>query len=223
MYPPLEGIESKYAPTSVHLQVYDGRRCLSFSRRVALIKVKDAAHVLPVLFSFTTPAKYCHRAIATFCKYVTGRTTEVLSASPRTISFTLPVSLQRRTSRPRHSETVGTTLTRRLSHSFNGALRRSFSAGFIKTFRSASENHTTFVEEPSETARPSSPVRRQTFDESISALSGDVSVDEPRRAGDVAVYLDASVCFVSFRSYSRDSNRHVLTLLAGRFMETWHD
>lgn len=32
----------------------------------------DAAHVLPVLFSFTTPAKYCFRAIALFTKYVTG-------------------------------------------------------------------------------------------------------------------------------------------------------
>lgn len=32
----------------------------------------DAAHVLPVLFSFTTPAKFCFRAIATFCKHVTG-------------------------------------------------------------------------------------------------------------------------------------------------------
>lgn len=32
----------------------------------------DAAHVLPVLFSFTTPAKFCYRAMATFTKYVTG-------------------------------------------------------------------------------------------------------------------------------------------------------
>jgi hypothetical protein len=32
----------------------------------------DAAHDLPVLFPFTTPAKYCYRAIATFCKHVTG-------------------------------------------------------------------------------------------------------------------------------------------------------
>ena len=30
------------------------------------------AHVLPVLFPFTTPGKYCHRAIASFCKHVTG-------------------------------------------------------------------------------------------------------------------------------------------------------
>ncbi|KAJ7188711.1 hypothetical protein C8R46DRAFT_1205850 [Mycena filopes] len=55
MYPPLDGIEEKYGPTKVHLQVYD-----------------DTAHVLPVLFSFTTPGKFCYRAIATFCRDVTG-------------------------------------------------------------------------------------------------------------------------------------------------------
>ncbi|KAK7691765.1 hypothetical protein QCA50_005166 [Cerrena zonata] len=55
MYPSLIGIEKKYGPTPVHLQVYD-----------------DTAHILPVLFSFTTPAKYCYRAIASFIKLVTG-------------------------------------------------------------------------------------------------------------------------------------------------------
>ncbi|TFY61715.1 hypothetical protein EVJ58_g4334 [Rhodofomes roseus] len=55
LYPILEGIESRYGPTKVHLQVWD-----------------DAAHTLPTLFSFTTPAKYCYRAIATFCKHATG-------------------------------------------------------------------------------------------------------------------------------------------------------
>ncbi|CAK5282353.1 unnamed protein product [Mycena citricolor] len=55
MYPPLDGIEAKYGPTRVHLQVYD-----------------DTAHVLPVLFSFTTPGKFCYRAIAAFCRNVTG-------------------------------------------------------------------------------------------------------------------------------------------------------
>ncbi|TFK44941.1 hypothetical protein BDQ12DRAFT_641990 [Crucibulum laeve] len=56
IYPSLEGIEERHEqPTSVHLQVYD-----------------DAAHILPVLFSFTNPAKFCFRAIATFCKFATG-------------------------------------------------------------------------------------------------------------------------------------------------------
>ncbi|KAI0067652.1 alpha/beta-hydrolase [Artomyces pyxidatus] len=55
MYPLFEGLEDRIKPTPVHLQVYD-----------------DAAHVLPVLFAFTTPAKYCYRAIASFCKHVTN-------------------------------------------------------------------------------------------------------------------------------------------------------
>lgn len=55
LYSPLDGIEKKFGPTKVHLQVYD-----------------DTAHVLPVLFSFTTPGKFCYRAIATFCREVTG-------------------------------------------------------------------------------------------------------------------------------------------------------
>ncbi|KAF9012561.1 hypothetical protein BDQ17DRAFT_1297729 [Cyathus striatus] len=55
LYPALQGINERHPqPTSVHLQVYD-----------------DTAHILPVLFSFTTPAKYCFRSIATFCKFVT--------------------------------------------------------------------------------------------------------------------------------------------------------
>ncbi|KAF8549961.1 alpha/beta-hydrolase [Imleria badia] len=55
LYPPLVGIEARYGPTQVHLQVYD-----------------DTAHVLPVLFPFTTPGKYCFRAMAAFTKHVTG-------------------------------------------------------------------------------------------------------------------------------------------------------
>ncbi|KAJ3572100.1 hypothetical protein NP233_g3309 [Leucocoprinus birnbaumii] len=56
LYPPLEGIEQRHPkPTSVHLQVYDG-----------------TCHVLPVLFLFSTPAKFCYRAMASFTKFVTG-------------------------------------------------------------------------------------------------------------------------------------------------------
>lgn len=72
MYPALKGIEGKYGPTQVHLQVYD-----------------DAAHVLPILFSFTTPAKYCFRAIATFIRYVTGMTQPGMSESTNNIPITL--------------------------------------------------------------------------------------------------------------------------------------
>lgn len=54
MYPAFKHVEKHMRPTPVHLQVYD-----------------DVAHVLPVLFPFTTPAKYCYRAVALFCKHVT--------------------------------------------------------------------------------------------------------------------------------------------------------
>lgn len=49
----------------------------------------DTAHVLPVLFSFTTPGKFCYRAIASFTKHVTGmnalsRSSSSPMASPTT-------------------------------------------------------------------------------------------------------------------------------------------
>ncbi|KAJ7019317.1 hypothetical protein C8F04DRAFT_1236790 [Mycena alexandri] len=75
MYPPLDGIEKKYRPTKVHLQVYD-----------------DTAHVLPVLFSFTTPGKFCYRAIATFCREVTG----MKQLPPRQGSTPIPTPTPRR-------------------------------------------------------------------------------------------------------------------------------
>ncbi|KAF8317651.1 alpha/beta-hydrolase [Clavulina sp. PMI_390] len=53
MYPAYQGIEGRYGPTDVHLQVYD-----------------ETCHVLP-LFTFTTPAIYSYRAMAAFCKFVT--------------------------------------------------------------------------------------------------------------------------------------------------------
>ncbi|EAU91257.2 lipase/esterase [Coprinopsis cinerea okayama7 len=54
LYPTLRKYK-EMKPTSVHLQVYD-----------------DTAHVLPILFAFTTPAKFCFRAMANFAKLVTG-------------------------------------------------------------------------------------------------------------------------------------------------------
>ena len=72
MYPALEGIESRCGRTAVHLQVYDGKRTTLYQLALSIDQMfSDAAHILPVLFSFTTPAKYCYRAIATFCKHVT--------------------------------------------------------------------------------------------------------------------------------------------------------
>lgn len=32
----------------------------------------DCAHTLPILFAFTTPGKFCFRAMSTFIKYITG-------------------------------------------------------------------------------------------------------------------------------------------------------
>ncbi|KAI1785206.1 alpha/beta-hydrolase [Ganoderma leucocontextum] len=66
LYPPLEGIEERYGPTKVHLQVYD-----------------DCAHTLPILFAFTTPGKFCFRAMATFVKYVTGMLPKPRAEMPR--------------------------------------------------------------------------------------------------------------------------------------------
>ncbi|TFK74645.1 alpha/beta-hydrolase [Pluteus cervinus] len=68
LYPVLNGIEERCKPTNVHLQVYD-----------------DAAHVLPVLFSFTTPAKYCFRAIASFTRFVTKMERAPTSPAPSSI------------------------------------------------------------------------------------------------------------------------------------------
>ncbi|KAF8963661.1 hypothetical protein BDZ97DRAFT_1939461 [Flammula alnicola] len=59
----------RWQPTSVHLQVYD-----------------DSPHILPVLFSFTTPAKFCFRAMASFCKFVTEMTPIPVPPVTRTAS-----------------------------------------------------------------------------------------------------------------------------------------
>ncbi|GLB37690.1 putative alpha beta-hydrolase [Lyophyllum shimeji] len=99
LYPPLNGIEGRYGATKVHLQVYD-----------------DAAHVLPVLFSFTTPAKYCFRAIATFCKKATGFDTTPSSpttSSPLSSSF--PSLVTRSSSGSWYSKSKTWTASRKAS------------------------------------------------------------------------------------------------------------
>ncbi|KAG8806396.1 hypothetical protein FRC17_005038, partial [Serendipita sp. 399] len=53
LYPLIEGIKERHpTATQVHLQVYD-----------------ETCHVLP-LFTFTTPAKFAFRSVATFCRHV---------------------------------------------------------------------------------------------------------------------------------------------------------
>ncbi|KAF8491456.1 lipase/ esterase [Russula emetica] len=70
MYPAFKLVETSMQPTPVHLQVYD-----------------DVAHVLPILFPFTTPGKYCYRAMASFVGHVTNppqvplRPTRILTPS----------------------------------------------------------------------------------------------------------------------------------------------
>ncbi|KAH9055380.1 hypothetical protein EDB87DRAFT_1333633 [Lactarius vividus] len=65
-YPAFEGMKDKMRATAVHLQIYD-----------------DAAHILPNLFPFATPAKFCVRAIVTFIRHVTHMPPEnVLLISP---------------------------------------------------------------------------------------------------------------------------------------------
>jgi hypothetical protein len=46
----------------------------------------DAAHVLPILFPFTTPGKYCYRAMALFFKHVTNTSQDLLSPTVLTSS-----------------------------------------------------------------------------------------------------------------------------------------
>ncbi|KAH7909353.1 hypothetical protein BJ138DRAFT_1010974 [Hygrophoropsis aurantiaca] len=100
LYPPLAGIEERLKPTSVHLQIYD-----------------DTAHVLPVLFAFTTPGKYCYRAIAAFTKHVTGMT----QFSNSTTASSLSASASRTTLASVPSESSSNPQTR-------GFIARAFSS-----------------------------------------------------------------------------------------------
>ncbi|KAI0291222.1 hypothetical protein B0F90DRAFT_1778139 [Multifurca ochricompacta] len=71
MYPAFKHIETHMRPTSVHLQVYD-----------------DVAHILPVVFPFTTPGKYSYRAMASFTKFVTKISEEPFSPTLSTPGMT---------------------------------------------------------------------------------------------------------------------------------------
>ncbi|GAA5871840.1 hypothetical protein JCM3774_000316 [Rhodotorula dairenensis] len=75
----------QYPPTKVHLQIYDG-----------------ICHDLP-LFSFTTPAKYCFRAMASFAKWVT-------TPPGRTASTVLPDDMELPVEKdPSHPDGAGLT------------------------------------------------------------------------------------------------------------------
>ena len=69
MYP---AFKHDIRPTPVHLQVYDGKS-LGIAREDPFLTASlslDAAHILPVLFPFTTLGKYCYRAMALFSMHV---------------------------------------------------------------------------------------------------------------------------------------------------------
>ena len=61
--------------------MYDGTSALNLSKEFYIevtFLFAGTPHVLPVLFSFTTPAKFCFRGIASFCKFVTNMPTNPL-------------------------------------------------------------------------------------------------------------------------------------------------
>ncbi|KAI9441922.1 hypothetical protein H4582DRAFT_1811008 [Lactarius indigo] len=117
LYPTHKHVGKHMRPTPVHIQVYD-----------------DVGHVLPVLFPFTTPGKYCHRAIALFCKHVTNMQPAPLSSpgllSPTDHHFiTSPASLTPPQDEvPRlqvPSPKVHRSLSTRIQRAATGAKRRS--------------------------------------------------------------------------------------------------
>lgn len=96
LYPLLQGIEERHPQsTSVHLQVYDGIQFVLWNDDILKFSLLGACHVLPVLFLFSTPAKYCFRAMARFTRFVTGMPLTPTTAS----SLSMPI-FDRATSSP---------------------------------------------------------------------------------------------------------------------------
>ncbi len=83
-YPAFEGVKDKMRATPVHLQIYDGKRSQRFGIGYSFTPMIDAAHILPNLFPFATPAKFCVRAIITFIRHVTHM-------PPKTALLTTPL------------------------------------------------------------------------------------------------------------------------------------
>lgn len=127
VYPKLVDIEQRHTPTQVHLQVYDGRSLIHvlflLFALTYLVPYPETAHVLPVLFAFCTPAKFCFRAMAAFAKYVTGipvtpPVNTQLLIDPKGTAVASPVSSQ--------------SMFRRASMRMTGSLkRRSVSASML--------------------------------------------------------------------------------------------
>jgi hypothetical protein len=87
----------------------------------------DTAHILPVLFPFTTPGKYCYRSMALFCKHVTDAQPAPLT--PVDLKFTTsPVTLTPLTEIPTlqvPSSRVHRSLSLRVQHAASSIKRHS--------------------------------------------------------------------------------------------------
>ncbi|KAF8161335.1 hypothetical protein B0H34DRAFT_796140 [Crassisporium funariophilum] len=190
LYPALNDIEKRYGPTSVHLQVYD-----------------DSPHILPVLFSFTTPAKFCFRAMATFSKFVTEMTPTppLLTRTGRSSSSTKSPTLSRRqslfagfksssprceqdnTAPPLPTDTVAVTVDSPKSMSFEPATvtRRTSRTSLTRAF-SARLSYVGSVirREPSPAARDP-PLEKSTADTSDDGSSTPVNHQDSVASSDV--------------------------------------
>ncbi|KAL5532041.1 hypothetical protein ACEPAF_5605 [Sanghuangporus sanghuang] len=113
LYPRLEGIEDRYGPTRVHLQVYD-----------------HAAHTFPVLFFVCSSSKFCFRAMANFSKYVLGTLPVSPSASATNVNGSgisdIPSFQGRKSFRLGRSPSLNVSVSRRLSMMGSWKKRASF-------------------------------------------------------------------------------------------------
>ena len=144
----------------------------------------DVAHILPVLFPFTTPGKYCYRAVAQFFKHVTDARPAVLnfSTSPAPLSpENENLTLQAPSPRARRS------LTLRVQHAASSVKRRS-SLWSRPSVQGNSEPTVNFV---SEQARPR---LQDASDVSIDVAgpriggNSESHVEDVPRAGESLVY-----------------------------------
>jgi hypothetical protein len=182
----------------------------------------EAPHILPVLFSFTTPAKYCFRAIASFSRFVTDMAPssrpsmfsipQVDSMSPRQSFF---ASFKAPSPRPEQTITIqgpeettvaileGSQLPDGTAHkSRRKSLKRALSLQMSRV-------GSVFRGQPPESPACNSPFESSVFaGVSTSPLSATPDVAGPRfqktpaiepvderTAGDPAVYSDITVCF----------------------------
>lgn len=179
----------------------------------------DTAHVVPVLFSFTTPGKFCYRAIASFTKHVTGMNVPSRSSTGQIVT---PL-------RPSPSQTFASSLSR---------LSRALSTPeFLNRIQGKSNSPSTASDPPvpcspspksfrSPFSRPDMPIRAKSLqvpkstsdhalpastpqprssdsinvaDAEVTLSTSDSSHKTQRFAGEYRVYCDDDVCFYNFQ------------------------